>query len=336
MRTAEFVSPKNTDKLCDIISDTILDRFLEKDSNTNCIIETVGYQGNVSIIGKVISNDTVTDDEIKDIVNDIAGVNETLINLSIQPPNPKQELSDTISYNSGISIGYASTETISMMPFEYELCRGLNKFIYDYYPFDGKTQITINGNEIKVICSFQNSKSNHLDELIDYFFKNKVDSILSSPINFKVVEKICNPLGDSNMGGFDTNIGLTGRKCVVDNYGPRIPIGGGNFSGKDGTDINRSAAYMARKIAVDSVKEYNLKYALVELSYSTKNHYPIQAGIKGNEHGINTETGLFFKPVSGYDLSINGIIESLDLKKPQFSKTSMWGHFGNGFKWDIS
>lgn len=330
MRTAEFVSPKHADKMCDIISDTILDNLITQDSNTKCLIETMGYSDCVFISGNVISNGIITTEEIKEIVNNISGISNTIINLTFQE-NTNQKL----LYNQGISIGYASSETFSMMPFEYELTRKLNKFIYDYYPFDGLTQITINGNHVKVICSFQNSKSKHLSELIDEFFKNKLNEIMSSPMNFEVVEKILNPFGETNLGGFNNNVGISGRKLVIDSYGPRIPIGGKSFSGKDYYNTDRIGAYMARKVAVDTVKEFNLRYAIVELSYSDLNNMPVQAAIKGNEHGINTETGLFLKPVSGYDLSSDGIINFLNLKSQNYSEISKWGHFGNGYMWDV-
>ena len=150
---------------------------------------------------------------------------------------------------------------------------------------------------------------------------------------FNVAQKFCNPAGDWNIGGFDADAGLTGRKLVVDSYGPRIPIGGGAFSGKDATKVDRSGAYMARKIAVDSLHKFGLKYSIVELSYAIGHTQPVQAKIKGNRNGINVENGLVVTPVEGYDLSPNGIIQYLDLRNQIFAETSKWGHFGNDFNW---
>lgn len=325
MRTAEFVSPKHADKMCDIISDTILDNLIIQDPFTKCSIETIGYNDNVYVNGKIISNASITDQEIKDIVNDISGISNTTINLKFE---------ETINlYNQGISIGYASSETSTMMPFEYEIARELNKFIYQYYPSDGIVQVTINGSHIKIVCSFQNSTTNHLSELIDDFINNRINEL--SSINFQMVDKILNPNGETTMGGFKTNVGVSGKKSVMDSYGPRIPFGGKSFSGKDYYNTDRTGAYMARKIAVDTVKEYNLRYAMVELSYGSDSVTPIQAALKGNEHGINTETGLFIKAVTGYDLSPTTIINSLNLKNQNYSEISKWGHFGNGYTWDL-
>lgn len=328
MRTAEFVSPKHADKLCDTISDTILDVLITQDVNTKCLIETMGYDETVCISGNIISNGVVTNEQIREIVHNISGISNTIINLKLE-----ENINQTSLYNQGISIGYASTETFSMMPFEYEIARQLNKFIYQYYPFDGTVQITINGSHIKIVCSFQNSKSTHLSELIDDFLKNKINHI--SSLTFQMVDKILNPISETTFGGFKTNVGLSGKKSVMDSYGPRIPFGGKSFSGKDIYNTDRIGSYMARKIAVDTVKEYNLRYAIVELSYGNNLDTPIQAAIKGNEHGINTETGLFLKAVNGYDLSPNGIINFLNLKNQNYSEISNWGHFGNDYTWDL-
>jgi len=135
----------------------------------------------------------------------------------------------------------------------------------------------------------------------------------------------CNPAGDWNIGGFTADSGLTGRKLAVDNYGPRVPLGGGAFSGKDCTKVDRSAAYMARRIAVDLLEEDpNRLEVIVHLAYAIGKKQPLQATavINGRYHHIK-----------GYDLSPKGIGNFLDLRKPQFEKTAQWGHMGAGFKW---
>lgn len=331
MRTAEFVSPKHPDKMCDRISDTLLDKFLEQDPNSRCAIETMGGHGKVWITGEVTSEGNVSNDEIIEIVRDISGVEDVTIHLSKQSPEIAQGVDTGGAGDQGIMIGFACKETPTFMPFEYELARQLNKFIFQYYPFDGKTQVTINGDDVTAVASFQNAKKQHLEELVDTFFQTQASVIYNQ--QFNVVAKFCNPAGDWNIGGFDADAGLTGRKLAVDSYGPRIPIGGGAFSGKDATKVDRSAAYMARKIAVDSLDKFGLKYSIVELSYAIGHNQPVQAKIKGNTNGINVENGTIVLDVEGYDLSPNGIIQYLDLRKPIFSETSKWGHFGNNFSW---
>ena len=147
------------------------------------------------------------------------------------------------------------------------------------------------------------------------FFKNT---------DYHIEELHCNPAGDWTLGGFDADAGLTGRKLAVDNYGPRVPLGGGAFSGKDATKVDRSAAYMARKIAVDYLKDYNADEVMVRLAYAIGYNEPLEStviidGTPGN--------------ITGYDLSPSSIIKTLDLKKPIYSKTAEWGHMGNNFNW---
>jgi len=135
-----------------------------------------------------------------------------------------------------------------------------------------------------------------------------------------------NPAGDWHQGGFDADAGLTGRKLVVDNYGPRIAIGGGCFSGKDATKVDRSAAYMARKTAVDYLKKRKAHEVYVRLAYAIGYAQPVEATaiIDGKEI-----------EVEGYDLSPHGITSLLDLKKPQYEQTARYGHFGHKeFTWE--
>jgi S-adenosylmethionine synthetase len=133
-----------------------------------------------------------------------------------------------------------------------------------------------------------------------------------------------NPNGKWTIGGFNADTGLTGRKLAVDNYGPYIPVGGGCFSGKDATKVDRSAAYMARKIAVDFVKK-GAKKAYVHLAYSIGIAQPVMAVAEVDGKEVK---------VTGYDLRPRAIIDFLQLRKPQFENTARYGHFGNGFKWD--
>jgi len=329
MRTAECVSPMHPDKMCDRISDTLLDLHLQNDPNSRVAIETAGGNGLVYITGEVTSEYKVSQREIEQVVQDVTKDDSVsvIINLNKQSPEIAQGVDIGGAGDQGIMIGYACSETDNLMPFEYEHARRLNKLIFEQFPYDGKTQVTINGFDVTAVASFQNAKAKDLEELIHQYFKET---------DLNVIKTHCNPAGDWNIGGFTADAGLTGRKLAVDNYGPRVPIGGGAFSGKDSTKVDRSAAYMARKIAVDAVREHGLKYALVELSYAIGYNQPIQAAIKGNKDGINLETGLFFEHVDSekYDLSPRGIIEFLDLRQPIFAETAKWGHMGAGFKWE--
>jgi S-adenosylmethionine synthetase len=318
MRTAEFLSPNNPNKLCDRIADSILDVYLKQDPTTQCNIQVSGGYGKVFVYGDVASDGDVSNQTIQEIVYDISEVDNVEINLF------KHNHKTNINNQSGIVIGYATKETETFMPFEYELARDLNKFIYSYHPYDGTTQITINGDWLSVVASFQNTTSTQLDNLIREYFKDK---------KYHIDKIYCNNSGDWNVGGLIGNSGSNGKEIVVDNYGPRIPIGGSSYSGKDFFKIERCAGYMARRIAVDSLTKYGLHYALVELSYANGQDEPVQARIKGNDSGINIETGLHLFEVKEYDLTPNGIIDFLELHNTNYHQTSLWGHMGNNFKW---
>ena len=136
----------------------------------------------------------------------------------------------------------------------------------------------------------------------------------------------CNPAGDWTQGGFDADAGLTGRKLVVDNYGPRVPIGGGAYSGKDPSKVDRSAAYMARHIALKELNERNLSECWVYLSYAIGEKEPLQS--------TATDGKTIWDISDAYPVHPNEIIEFLKLKNPIYYETSQWGAYGNGFGWD--
>lgn len=316
MKTAECVSPKHPDKLCDRISDKLLDLYLEGDPYSRCAIETMGGHGKVFITGEVTSKTELSDEQIKQVVKEISDVEDVTIHLVQQSREIAQGVDTGGAGDQGIMIGYACRENEEYLPQEYFLARELNKFVYEKFPFDGKTQITMNGNLLRVVCSFQNAPEEELEELVKEFFKKYS--------TYRIEELHCNPAGDWEQGGFDADAGLTGRKIAVDNYGPRIPIGGGAFSGKDATKVDRSAAYMARKIAVDYLEKYQADEVFVQLAYAIGYDKPIQASAV-----VDGE----YMEILDYDLSPNGIIDTLDLRKPIFEKTAQFGHMGCGFNW---
>ncbi|MFA5392292.1 MAG: methionine adenosyltransferase domain-containing protein [Candidatus Paceibacterota bacterium] len=311
IKTCEFASAKHPDKICDLIADSILDAYLKKDDKSRVAIEILGGHKLVTITGEVKSRTKVN---IKDIVKRIAGKEyEIKINLEQQSPFISQGVNQGGAGDQGIMIGYACRDTKTFMPYEYELARNLCKDIYKKYPFDGKVQVTIDGKKvIAVIASFQNAKTNQLEKLVRSLIKAE---------NYLI-----NPAGEWLLGGFDADSGLSGRKIVIDAYGPQVPVGGGSFSGKDPTKVDRSGAYMARRIAVDLVQKYKADEVLVKLAYAIGKKEPIMAIVLLN----GKET---FIPKK-YDLSPQGIIKFLKLRRPIYAQTAVWGHFGRGFIWD--
>lgn len=320
IKTAECVSPRHPDKLCDQISDAILDACLEQDPMSRVAIETFGCHGVINVGGELTTKAFV---DVRKIVERIVPNYGVQVNIVSQSPEIAGGVDNGGAGDQGIMTGYACDDNDDMIPQEHFLARHLNQTIYSHHAFDGKTQITIDDNKLvsAVVASFQNVSGSHLMEVVEEWLNEFVGRENVRPD----VKILCNPAGDWNIGGFDADTGLTGRKLMVDNYGPQVPIGGGCFSGKDATKVDRSAAYMARKIAVDVLRVHKAKEVLVKLAYAIGVADPIMtvALVDGQE-----------KKLEGYNLTPKGIIEFLDLRKPQFEKTAMWGHFGNKFNWD--
>lgn len=314
-KTAESVSPKHPDKLCDQISDAILDAYLMLDPMARVAIETAGGHGEVFVVGEVTALAKI---RVEPIVKRLAGNVRLRQKIVHQSPEIAQGVDHGGAGDQGIMVGYASSETNELLPLEVVLARQLNQYLFKRWPYDGKTQVTLkDGLLVAVVASFQHSKASDLRASIHKWLKDQPHTR-----NPKIY---ANPSGDWSHGGFDADSGLTGRKLVIDNYGPQTPIGGGAFSGKDATKVDRSAAYMARRIAVDYLKKHRAKEVYCYLAYAIGIASPVEVTV--------TVDGTP-RVVSGYDLTPGGIIDFLDLRKPQYEQTARWGHFGNGFTWD--
>lgn len=316
-RTAESVSPKHPDKLCDRISDAILDAYLAEDPEARTAVETVGGHGRIFITGEVRSS---VHPELEPIVRRIAGDDIDLeIHLVKQSPEIARGVDTGGAGDQGIMVGYACDETPEQLPLEVVLSRNLNQFLYAKWPYDGKTQVTLRDDEIvAVVASFQNAAKTQLESAVHKWLTDKVSA--------QDVKIHANPAGDWSQGGFDADAGLTGRKLVVDNYGPRIAIGGGCYSGKDASKVDRSAAYMARKIARDYLAKRKAHEVYCRLAYAIGYDQPLEATVTVD--GVE-------EAVTGYDLTPRGIAQFLDLVSPQFERTAEYGHYGHPeFTWE--
>lgn len=310
IKTAEFVSPGHPDKICDYIADSILDAYLENDRNSRCAIEVMGGHNLITINGEITSNSEV---DIERVVKNIVGKNYKVIsNIVKQSLEIAQGVDIGGAGDQGIMKGYATSETDEHLPLEYYLARNLCQKIFEVYPYDGKTQVTIDDGKVTtVVASFQNTKSDILLKLVKDIIKAD--------------EYHINPAGEWNQGGFDADTGLSGRKLIVDNYGPEVTIGGGSFSGKDSTKVDRSGAYMARKIAIDLLKRYKAKEVYTKLAYAIGKSEPVMA--------VSVIDGVE-REIVGYDLTPRGIYKHLKLDEVKFADTCIWGHFGRGFSWE--
>lgn len=317
MKTAESVSPMHPDKICDRISDAVLDACLEQDEFSRVAIETMGGHGIITITGELTTTANIDIRQIaKRIVGDKYGIQVNVVKQS-------EEIAGGVDTggagDQGIMIGYATDETPEYLPQEVVLSRNLNRYVFGIYPYDGKTQVTLDdkGNAVSIVCSWQNVEKEELETIVRQW---------ATGINInKDFRVLANPAGDWEIGGFEADTGLTGRKLAVDNYGPSVPIGGGCFSGKDPSKVDRSAAYMARRIAVDYLRGRHAHEVFVRLAYAIGYDQPVEATVR-----IDGKS----EAIEGYDLTPNGIIDVLKLRQPIYSETAEFGHFGNGFVWD--
>lgn len=323
-RTAESVSPGHPDKICDQISDAILDAYLARDPKARVAVEACGGHGSVFLTGEVSSRVQV---DPAPIVQRLAGDVKLIDAIAKQSPEIAKGVDIGGAGDQGIMVGYACSETPEHLPLEVVLARELNQYLYKKWPYDGKTQVTLRGTELdSIVASFQHAPYAELEAAVKRWARRqkKIGTYFVKYRNSNPTLHI-NPAGDWSQGGFDADAGLTGRKLVVDNYGPRIPIGGGCFSGKDATKVDRSAAYIARRIAVDYLRRFQAREVYCYLAYAIGYDQPLEATVIVD--GVEKE-------VEGYDLSPRGIIKALNLTKPQFEQAARYGHFGHGFTWD--
>lgn len=318
IRTAESVAIGHPDKICDQISDAILDACLEQDDHTRSAIEVMGGHGIITVTGELTTNAYV---DIRRIAQDVykdCGYESPIgvqVNVVEQSREIKRGVDDEGAGDQGVMVGYAC-DGPNKVPPEVNLARILTASMG---AADGKSQVTVDTDKdriVSIITSFcGGAYPDGYSEMIKML--RGID---------KEVTWLKNPNGPWLIGGFEADTGLTGRKLAVDNYGPNIPIGGGCFSGKDATKVDRSAAYMARKIAVDYQHSRGAKEVFVHLAYAIGVAEPTMAvvTIDGKQ-----------EEVKGYDLRPQAIIERLELRKPQFRETAKYGHFGSGFLWDI-
>ena len=326
-KTAEYVSPKHPDKICDRIADAVLDAHLTVDPEAKTAVEVMGGHGRVYVTGEVRSRAQI---DVKGIVRRIAGESiEVFENIAIQSPEIAQGVDVGGAGDQGIMIGYATSETPEFLPLELALARDLNRHLYGIWPYDGKTQVTLSEREMMaIVASFQHASHDDLEQAVEEWARKQkyVNPCFGKYRNGNPKLHI-NPSGDWQIGGFDADAGLTGRKLIVDNYGPSVAIGGGAYSGKDASKVDRSAAYMARKIAIDYLKRFQADEVLVRLAYAIGYDQPIET--TAIVDGVS-------KRIEGYDLSPRGIIKSLDLKRPIYEDLATNGHYGReGLAWEV-
>ncbi|MBE0009817.1 MULTISPECIES: methionine adenosyltransferase [unclassified Arthrobacter] len=378
--TSESVTEGHPDKICDQISDAILDAMLEKDPKSRVAVETLVTTGLVHVAGEVTTEAYV---EIPELVR------QTLLNIgydssangfdgarcgvSVSIGQQSPEIASGV-FNSlenrqgtsadpydaqgagdqGIMFGYASDETAVLMPTPIWLAHRLSERLttvrkdgtLDYLRPDGKTQVTIGyDGDVpvsvdSVVVSSQHAQGVNLDQLRADLATHVIDPVLAaSELDISNVRHILNPGGDFVIGGPVGDAGLTGRKIIVDTYGGMARHGGGAFSGKDPSKVDRSAAYAMRWVAKNVVAAGLAKRAEIQIAYAIGMAQPVGIYVEtfGTETVDPAAIGAAIREV--FDLRPLGIINALDLLRPIYQKTAAHGHFGRedvGFNWELT
>ena len=334
----EIVFRGHPDKVCDQISDAILDEYLKKDKFSRCAIEVMGGKGKIFITGEVTSKTKVNVTAIvKRVLKDVGYQEEYEIinNLGKQSKDIALGTNKEIggAGDQGMMFGYACDDTKELLPTAMVILQKLSMW-YDeerkrcpYLYSDGKAQITgyydddMKLQKIKYFTiSYQNDEL-HRDET-DEKIKQKCLEICKY-YDIEIEEFLINPTGKFLIGGFNADAGLTGRKIVVDSYQSFAKVGGGAFSGKDPSKVDRSAAYKAREIAKQYLKKHNLKWCSVQLSYAIGIEKPLAVYINSNLGDIKVDESLYEK------CTPNNIIKDLKLYKPLYEQKARFGHFLN-------
>ena len=330
--TTESVTSGHPDKVCDQISDAILDACLAQDPKSRVAIEAFGSHGALMIGGEVTTN---ADIDMKKIAGDVycsIGYEEPL-DISVRIAKQSNDIAHGVDLggagDQGVMYGFATDETPEMLPkgvvLAHALARQLEKLRREgtlpYLRPDGKTQITIENGAVKTaLASTQHDSTISQEQLKSDLIEHLFTPVLGPLEN---IEILVNPSGRFEVGGFAADAGLTGRKIMVDTYGGLIPHGGGCFSGKDATKMDRSAAYMCRFVAKNLVANGFAKQALVSVAYAIGKIDPVMVE-------AFDETGKDLTDIvkKHFDFRPRAIIERLWLERPIYKETATYGHFG--------
>ena len=349
--TSESVTEGHPDKVCDNISDTILDECLKQDENSRVAIETFASSNNITIAGQITSTARLKIGEIvREKLKEIGYDNEKTdidyrtckINADITKQSPDIALGVDIAGDQGIMFGYACDETENYMPYAIDMSHKLAKRltlvrkenILPYLRPDGKTQVTVEYENDKpkrietILISTQHLDSVTLEEIRKGIIEEVINKVVPKDMMDENTKIYVNPTGRFVIGGPLGDTGLTGRKIIVDTYGGYAKHGGGAFSGKDASKVDRSAAYMLRHIAKNLVANGYAKKCEIQVAYAIGMRQPLSICVNTFGTSQKSEEELVELIKNKFDLTPDGIINYLELKKPIYEKTTNYGHFG--------
>lgn len=358
--TSESVTEGHPDKIADQISDAILDAILENDLAGRVACETLVTTGLVVVAGELKTSSTINFQKIIRNTVDEIGYNDanygydcktmSVLNaIGTQSPDIAQGVDIGGAGDQGIMFGYACNETPELMPMPIQMAHSLTKKLTEvrkngelpYLRPDGKSQVSIEYKDGKpyrveaVVVSSQHAEDIENETLRSDILEKVIKSIIPPRLLDKNTKYHINPTGRFVIGGPMGDAGLTGRKIIVDTYGGYAPHGGGAFSGKDPTKVDRSAAYMARYIAKNIVAAEFADKCTLQLAYAIGVAEPVSVLVDTHGTGKISEERLSKIVRQNFNLTPRGIIETLDLQRPIYKKTSAYGHFGRSeFSWE--
>ena len=371
--TSESVTEGHPDKVCDKISDAVLDAILEKDANARVACETMATTGNVFVMGEITSDykidvENIVRKTVKEIGYDgfdpYFSYNTVKVNIFLdeQSPDIAMGVNDSLEHKTGgadkdkigagdqgMMFGYATAETENYMPLALNLAHKLTVKLTElrksgelpYLRPDGKAQVTVIYEDgvpagvDSVVVSSQHDADVDMGVLRKDISEKVIKAVIPSGWLTKETKLYINPTGRFVVGGPHGDSGLTGRKIIVDTYGGYCPHGGGAFSGKDPTKVDRSAAYMARYVCKNVVAAGLAEKCELQVAYAIGVAKPVSVSVNTFGTGKLSDEKLTDVVIENFDFRPGAIIEKFDLKRPIYGKTASYGHFGReDFPWE--